>query len=175
MLFKITEEAIPFNKFAPEELKAARITDREEFRKTFLPSFSKIVCKSFAVVVLPLVPVTKIVFVLEFLISSAVKLGFNFRAICPGQVDPCPRFRNWLNFEKSFPNKIIRKFIYIDLRTFMRSSIGGWVSKSEVNHCFVSFPLNGLTINKCAVALLADLSVRGSLFNFSNALARPSG
>jgi len=49
------------------------------------------------------------------------------------------------------------------------------VSKSEVNHCFVSLPLNGLTINKCAVALLADFKVCGSLANFSNALANPSG
>jgi len=56
LLFKIIEEAIPFSKFAPDE-----------FRKTFLSFSAKIVSRSFAVVVFPFVPVTKIILVWDFL------------------------------------------------------------------------------------------------------------
>ena len=64
---------------------------------------------------------------------------------------------------------------YIDLRILTLSSIGGWVLKSLVIVPAKPLPLNGLTMNRCAVALLACCIGRGSLDIFSRALASPSG
>ena len=47
--------------------------------------------------------------------------------------------------------------------------------KREENIVFVAFPLKGLTIKRCAVALLALLSGMGSFDIFSSASASPIG
>src|SRR6266496_1059180 len=98
-----------------------------------------------------------------------MKFLFFMSAMCPGHVDPLPRFSARLNATTNLPNKIRKKFTvsilarnYIERRILMRSATGGWVSKRPENQFLISFPLNGLTIKRCAVAFVAFLRGLGS-------------
>ncbi len=95
LLCRIKLDAMPLSKLAPEELCI-----------TVFFFFSKIVEISFDVVVFPLVPATIMVLIPEFCMISFIKNLLNFNAICPGQVDPSPKFRLLVVYEISFPEKI---------------------------------------------------------------------
>src|SRR3989344_9285869 len=99
------------------------------------------------VVVLPLVPVTRITWRHIFEIFSKT-FGSTQRATSPLQVAPEPRFKIWEIILTVFPARTEKKTfnIYIFLRILIRSSTGGWVLKSEANQAADSFPLNGLII-----------------------------
>src|SRR3989338_10290730 len=64
---------------------------------------------------------------------------------------------------------------YIERRIFILSSTRGWVLKRPANQLPDIFPLKGLAIYKCAVALFATSSGSLSLPIFSRAAANPSG
>ena len=80
-------------------------------KKVFL--FSLIIeVISLPVVVFPFVPVTTITFVFELSRTFLIKFGFSLSAICPGQVEPEPKFKK---FDKNIivlPRRIEKKLIY---------------------------------------------------------------
>src|SRR5215469_7229149 len=116
-------DAMPFKRFAPDS-----------FCIIVLPFFSRPVRIRLAVVVFPLVPPTIIVFVSEFLRISAIKFAFPFKAICPGHVDPLPRFKDLLIFETVLPRLMRAEFIISLILSFMAE----W-SLSKIYYDFVHF------------------------------------
>src|SRR3989344_8296824 len=92
---------MPFRRLAPDALWS-----------TLLPLSFRIDLSMSDVVVLPLVPATRTIFVFVFCKRSLIKSGLTFNAICPGQVDPWPRLKAFAKRESSLP-KIIRSVFNI--------------------------------------------------------------